>query len=117
MILVSEGGGTGRRAGLRIQWATVGVRLPPFAPFFLPSPLFSNLAILPLASTWWFISCQRKKTFLRRSKTLSKKNYLFRCSMMDIQCVQCSFFFSTFLYALYPVGFRAIKMEIPILSN
>ena len=25
-------GGTGRRAGFRIQWATVGVRLPPSAP-------------------------------------------------------------------------------------
>gem|GEM_PF-2761338 len=28
-----ESGGTGRRAGFRIQWETMGVRLPPFAPF------------------------------------------------------------------------------------
>jgi hypothetical protein len=29
-----ESGGTGRRARLRISWATVGVQVPPLAPFF-----------------------------------------------------------------------------------
>ena len=29
---IGESGGTGRRAGLRIQWATMGVQLPPLAP-------------------------------------------------------------------------------------
>ena len=30
--MTREGGGIGRRAGFRIQWATVGVRVPPLAP-------------------------------------------------------------------------------------
>jgi hypothetical protein len=30
-----EGGGTGRRAGFRIQWATLGVQVPSLAPFTL----------------------------------------------------------------------------------
>jgi hypothetical protein len=34
---ISESGGTGRRAGLRIQWATVGVRLPSLAPLLSQS--------------------------------------------------------------------------------
>jgi hypothetical protein len=36
-----ESGGIGRRAGFRIQWATVGVRVPPFAPFFYLNLHFS----------------------------------------------------------------------------
>ena len=31
--LFCESGGTGRRARLRISWATVGVQIPPLAPF------------------------------------------------------------------------------------
>ena len=32
IFLGCESGGTGRRAGLRIRWATMGVQVPPLAP-------------------------------------------------------------------------------------
>ncbi len=32
-LVYCEGGGTGRRARLRIWWETMGVRFPPLAPY------------------------------------------------------------------------------------